>query len=41
MGNKETLLEFANHLDNKLLSPGLFDVMLYELYMQNKQRNDC
>ena len=33
-------MEFVGHLDKKLLLPGLLDVMLYELYLQNPQKND-
>ena len=34
-------MEFVNHLGKKLVSPGLLDGMLFELYMQNSQKNDC
>ena len=33
-------MEFASHLGKKLLFLGLLDVMLYELDMQDPQRND-
>ena len=38
---KRFLMEFASNLDKKLHLPRLFDVMLYELDMQDPQRNDC
>ena len=31
----------AGHLGKKMLLPGLFDGMLYELNMQYSQKNDC
>ena len=34
-------MEFTSHLGKKLLLPGLLDVMLYKLDMQNPQKNDC
>ncbi|CAO2636510.1 hypothetical protein LEMLEM_LOCUS23561 [Lemmus lemmus] len=33
--------QFVGHLNKKLLLPGLLDAMLYELEMQDPQRNDC
>ena len=34
-------MEFISHLGKKLLLLGLLDAMLYELDMQDPQRNDC
>ena len=34
-------MEFVSHLGKKLLLPGMLDVMLCELDMQNSQINDC
>ena len=34
-------MEFASNLGQELLLPGLLDVMLYELDMQDPQKNDC
>ena len=34
-------MEFASHLDKKLLLPVLLEGMLYELHMQDPQKNDC
>ena len=35
-------MELVNHVGKKLLLPELLDdVMLYELDMQDPQRNDC
>ena len=34
-------MEFVSHLGKKLLLPGLLDAMLYELDMQDPQKNDC
>ena len=34
-------MEFVSHLDKKLLLPGLLNVMLNELDMQDPQKNDC
>ena len=33
-------MEFVSHLGKKLLLPELLDAMLYELDMQDPQRND-
>ena len=33
-------MEFASHLGKKLILPGLLDGMLYELDIQNPQKND-
>ena len=33
-------MELVSHLGRKLLLPGLLDVMLYELDMQDPQKND-
>ena len=34
-------MELVSHVGNKLLLPELFDIMLYELDMEDPQRNDC
>ena len=39
--SERLLMEFVIHLGKKLLLPGLLDVMLYKLDMQDPQRNDC
>ena len=38
---KNLLMEFVSHLGKKLLLPGLLDVVLYEMDMQDPQKNDC
>ena len=37
---KRLLMEVVSHLGKKLLLPGLFDIMLYKLDMQDSQGND-
>ena len=34
-------MALVSHFGKKLFLPGLLDVMLYELDMQDPQRNDC
>ena len=34
-------MEFISHLGKKLPLHGLLDVMLYELDIQDPQKNDC
>ena len=34
-------MKFASHLGKKLLLPWLLNSMLYKLYMQDPQKNDC
>ena len=38
---KRLLMECLNHLGKKLFLAGLLDGMLYELEMQDQQKNDC
>ena len=38
---KKLLMEFTRHLGKKLLLPGLLDALLYEMDMQDQQKNDC
>ena len=38
---KRSLMEFASHLGKRLLLPGLLDVLLYKLDMQDPHKNKC
>ena len=41
MGIEEAPYEVVSHLGKKVLLPGLLDGMLYELDIQDTQKNDC
>ena len=39
--SKRLLIESVSHLDKKLFSPGLLDVMLYKLNLQDHRKMTC